>query len=154
MRLLVLSLLVFCSLSSAPSRLAAASDPHPRTVAIIGTDDMKYNLNTIEARAGETLRIRLTVRGVMPKVAMAHNVVILKIGTDIDRLLKEGAPFRESDFIPPAMKTAVIAKTPFAGPGETVQVAFTVPTKPGKYPFLCTFAGHYQAGMKGTLVVK
>jgi uncharacterized cupredoxin-like copper-binding protein len=52
------------------------------------------------------------------------------------------------------MNGAVIAKTPFAGPGETVQAVFTVPAKPGKYPFICTFAGHYQAGMKGTLVVK
>ena len=153
MRLLVMFLLVSCSLSSIPFQLVAAADP-PRTVAIIGTDDMKYSLNTIEAKAGETLRIRLTVRGVMPKVAMAHNVVVLQMGTPVEKLLKDGAPFRDNDFIPPAMNRSVIAKTPFAGPGETVQVVFTVPSKPGKYPFLCTFAGHYQAGMKGLLVVK
>jgi uncharacterized cupredoxin-like copper-binding protein len=41
-----------------------------------------------------------------------------------------------------------------AGPGDTVQVTFTVPSKPGRYPFICTFVGHYQAGMTGTLVVK
>jgi plastocyanin len=41
-----------------------------------------------------------------------------------------------------------------AGPGETVQVTFTAPSKPGKYPYLCTFSGHYQAGMKGVLIVK
>ena len=39
-------------------------------------------------------------------------------------------------------------------PGERVQVTFTVPETPGDYPFLCTFAGHYQAGMKGTLIVR
>ena len=152
MRLLVTFLLVFSSLSYAPPRLIAAD--HPRTVTIVGTDDMKYNVTTIEAKAGHTLRIRLVVRGVMPKVAMAHNVVVLKRGTDIDKLVKEGAPHRNNDFIPPSMNASVIAKTPFAGPGETVQVVFTVPEKPGKYPFICTFAGHYQAGMKGTLVVK
>ena len=153
MRLLVTFLLVFTSLSSLPPRLNAAADP-PRTVTITGTDDMKYNLTTISARPGETIRIRLVARGVIPKVAMAHNVVVLKLGTNIDKLLKDGAPHRETDFIPPSMASAVIAKTPFAGPGETVQVVFTVPAKPGNYPFLCTFAGHYQAGMKGTLVVK
>ena len=152
MRLLVTSLLVFSSISYAPPRLIAA-DP-PRTVTIVGTDDMKYNVTTIAAKPGETLRIRLVARGVIPKVAMAHNVVVLRLGTDIDKLLKDGAPHRGNDFIPPAMNTAVIAKTPFAGPGETVQVVFTVPTKPGKYPYVCTFAGHYQAGMKGILVVK
>ena len=30
---------------------------------------------------------------------------------------------------------------------------FTVPAKPGRYPFVCTFSGHFQAGMKGTLIV-
>jgi azurin len=84
---------------------------------------------------------------------MAHNVVVVEIETDIALLLKEGAPYRESDFIPPSMMKYVIAKTPFAGPGERVQVTFTVPQTPGEYPFFCTFAGHYQAGMKGTLIV-
>ena len=41
---------------------------------------------------------------------MAHNVVVLQINTDIDTLLKEGAPHRETDFIPPAMAANVIAK--------------------------------------------
>jgi plastocyanin len=45
-------------------------------------------------------------------------------------------------------------KTPFAGPGETVEVVFTAPAKPGKYPYVCTFAGHCLAGMRGTLIVK
>ena len=141
--------------SSAEERWAvrAAEDP-VRTIDIIGTDDMKYSLNLIEAEPGEEIRIRLQSNGVIPKVAMAHNVVVLKLDTDIATLLKEGAPYRETDFIPPAMAGNVIAKTAFAGPGERVQVTFTVPEQPGDYPFLCTFAGHYQAGMKGTLVVQ
>jgi azurin len=85
---------------------------------------------------------------------MAHNVVVVQIDTDIATLLKDGAPFRDNYFIPPGMMNAVIAKTALAGPGERVQVKFKVPTTPGDYPFLCTFAGHYQAGMKGTLIVK
>jgi azurin len=125
-----------------------------RTINITAGDDMKYSLNTITAEPGEEIRIRLSVSGVIPKVAMAHNVVVLKIETDIDALLKEGGPFRENDFIPPAMMGNVIAKTPLAGPGERVQVKFKVPATAGDYPFLCTFAGHYQAGMKGTLIVK
>ena len=49
-----------------------------RTVEIIGTDDMKFNTTTIAAKRGEQLRIRLTSKGVMPKIAMSHNVVVLK----------------------------------------------------------------------------
>jgi len=93
-------------------------------------------------------------KGTIPKIAMAHNVVVLKPGTDIPKLLADGAAHRATDFIPPTMIGSVIAKTALAGPGETVQVTFAVPAKPGRYPFICTFAGHYQAGMKGTLVVR
>ncbi|HEX6164951.1 MAG TPA: plastocyanin/azurin family copper-binding protein [Vicinamibacterales bacterium] len=131
----------------------AAEDP-VRTIDIVGTDDMKYSVNSIVAAPGEEIRIRLRSKGVIPKVAMAHNVVVLHLATDIDALLKEGAPFRENDFIPPPMMKQVIAKTSFAGPGEVVQVKFRVPETEGDYPYLCTFAGHYQAGMKGTLKVQ
>ena len=144
MRLLVSSFLVLFA--------GAPADP-PRTIDITGGDDMKYNVTTITARAGEPLRLRFVSTGTLPKVAMAHNVVVLKIGTDITKLVTEGSAHRATDFIPPAMAGSVIAKTPLAGPGETVQVVFTAPAKPGRYPFICTFAGHYQAGMKGVLEI-
>ena len=153
MRLLATLSLVLISAAFHPVAAARAADP-ARSVEIVATDDMKYSVTTITAKAGETLKIRLVSKGEIPKIAMAHNVVVLKLGTDIPKLLKDGASFRDSDFIPPAMANAVIAKTRFAGPGEAVQVIFTVPAKPGRYPFICTFAGHYQAGMKGTLIVK
>jgi azurin len=146
-------LLTIKSLAEERYAVRAAEDP-VRTIDIVGTDDMKYSLNSITAAPGEEIRIRLTSKGVIPKVAMAHNVVVVALDTDIELMLKEGGPYRENDFIPPSMMTQVIAKTSFAGPGERVQVRFTVPTTPGDYPFLCTFAGHYQAGMKGTLFVK
>lgn len=133
---------------------AAGPADSPRTINIVGGDDMKYNVTTITARAGEPIRIRLVSKGTLPKVAMAHNVVVLKAATDVAKFIADGAPFRVSDFIPPTMKDAVIAKTAFAGPGETVEVTFTAPAKPGRYPFVCTFSGHYQAGMKGTMIVK
>ena len=131
----------------------AAIDP-ARTVEIIGTDDMKYSVTRITARRGEQLRIRLISKGTIPKVAMAHNVVVLQMGTDVEKFVNAGAPHRAADFIAPAMKDQVIAKTRMAGPGETVDVVFTVPRKAGTYPFVCTFAGHYQAGMKGVLAVR
>ena len=133
--------------------LGAPLDP-PRTIDIVGSDDMKFSVTTIRARAGEPLRLRLVSKGTIPKIAMAHNVVVLKAGTDVDKFIAAGAASRATDFIAPAMNDTVIARTPLAGPGETVQVVFTAPAKPGRYPFVCTFAGHFQMGMKGTLIVK
>ncbi len=125
-----------------------------RTIDIVANDEMKYSVTTITAKPGEQLRVRVIARGVVPKVAMAHNFVLLKPGTNELKFLEAGAMFRDTDFIAPATMGNVLAKTTLAGPGETVQVVFTVPTKPGNYTYLCTFAGHFQAGMKGVLIVK
>lgn len=133
-----------------PSKSAGAV----RTVDIVANDEMKYNVTTITAKPGEQLRVRLIVRGVVPKVAMAHNFVLLKPGTNELKFVEAGAMFRDSDFIAPALKGSVLAKTTLAGPGETVQVVFTAPTRPGSYSYICTFSGHFQAGMKGVLIVK
>jgi azurin len=132
----------------------ATSAKEPRTIEITGTDDMKWSVTTIEAKAGETIRIRLKSVGTMPKVAMAHNFVLLKLGTDQIAFTNAAAPARATDFIPPAMKDKVLATTGLAGNGETVETTFKVPTARGKYPYVCTFPGHFVAGMKGTLVVK
>lgn len=138
-----------------PSGTAAISpDSKVRTVEIAGTDDMKYSVNSIAAARGDQLRIRLVSKGTMPKIVMAHNVVVLKLGTNELKFVTAGAMHRATDFIAPEVKDRVLAATRLAGPGETVEVTFQVPSVPGSYPYLCTFAGHFQAGMKGTLVVK
>jgi azurin len=137
-----------------PAKTAPAAKGAVRTVEIIGTDDMKYNLATIAAKPGERIRVRLISKGTMPKIAMAHNFVLLKLGTSAVKFVTAGATFRDSDFIAPEMKDAVVAKTALAGPGEMVETTFTVPAKPGSYDYLCTFPGHFQAGMRGKLEVK
>lgn len=137
-----------------PAKTAPAAKGAVRTVEIIGTDDMKYNLTTIAAKPGERIRVRLISKGTMPKIAMAHNFVLLKLGTSAVKFVTAGATFRDSDFVAPEMKDAVLAKTALAGPGEMVEATFTVPAKPGSYDYLCTFPGHFQAGMRGKLEVK
>ena len=90
----------------------------------------------------------------MPKVAMAHNFVLLKAGVNPQDVSNAAMTARDTDFIPPAMKDKIIANTGLAGGGETVEITFKAPTKPGTYPYLCTFPGHFAVGMKGELVVK
>lgn len=138
---------------------AAQTKPKPaaasgvRTVEITGGDDMKYNVTEIPAKAGETLRIRLTSKGTLPKVAMAHNVVVLKAGAKQLDFVNAAAMARATDFIPPDMKDQVIGATGLAGPGETVEVTVKIPAA-GSYPYVCTFPGHFAAGMRGTIVAK
>jgi azurin len=133
---------------------AGATKGAIRTVEIIGTDQMKYDVTEITAKRGEQLRIRLTTKGTMPKIAMAHNWVLLKLGTSQVKFITAGAQARQTDFIAPETADQVLAKTALAGAGETVEVTFKVPNAAGKYPYVCTFPGHFQAGMRGDLIVK
>ncbi len=126
----------------------------PRVVAITGTDAMKFTVTAIDAKPGEKLTVKLTGQGALPKVAMAHNFVLLALKTDATAFSTAAASARPTDFIPPTMKDKVLASTKLAGTGETVEVTFAAPKVPGVYTFICTFPGHFLAGMKGTLTVK
>lgn len=148
MRRICLSLFV---LLAAVAPLAAQT---PRTIEIIGTDDMKFSVTTITAKPGELLRIKLTSTGMIPKVAMAHNFVLLALGVNPQKFIDAGATERGTDFIAPATRGQVLAASQLGGAGETVWVTFKAPAKSGSYPYVCTFPGHFQAGMKGVLVVK
>ena len=149
--------LVLLTSSGSPAAAPAAQDKPAsgaRTVEIAGGDDMKYSVTSIPAKPGETIKIRLVSKGTLPKIAMAHNVVVLKAGAKQLDFVNAAALARATDFIPADMKDQVLAATTLAGPGETVEVTFKVPTAPGSYPYLCTFPGHFAAGMKGMIVVK
>lgn len=136
--------------------LVAAAHPfaQERTITIGVDDTMKYSVTSITAAPGEKLKVVLKSTSTMPRLAMAHNFVLLQAGTKVEPFLKAGAGNRDADFIAPAERSKVIAATAMLGPGETAEVSFTVPAQRGTYPFICTFTGHYAMGMKGTLTVK
>jgi azurin len=140
----------------APAKPAAAkpaAGAKGRTVEITAKDDMKYSLTTIEAKPGEQITVVLKPTGTMPKIAMSHNFVLLKAGTDATAFATAAATSGPT-YMPAAQQASVLAASKLAGNGETVEVSFKAPAKPGSYTFLCTFPGHFQAGMKGTLTVK
>ena len=125
-----------------------------RTITITGNENMKYDTTTITAKWGETLHVVLKAIGTMPKIAMMHDFVVLKPGIDAMTFVNATADDKPGTPLPPALKAKVLASSPFAAGGETVEVTFKAPTAPGSYTYLCTFPGHFQSGMKGTLVVK
>jgi azurin len=132
---------------------AGAAAKGVRTIEIVGSEDMKFSVATITAKPGEQLRIRLTAKGAMPKIAMAHNFVLLTKTAKVTDFVTAAMGARP-DFIPADKKAEIIAHTDLAGAGETVEVTFKVPAAAGDYTYLCSFPGHFQAGMKGTLTVK
>lgn len=133
---------------------ATAPAAAARTVEIQGNDAMKFSVTNIDAKPGEKIRVVLTSVGTMPKMVMAHNWILLKKTADPQAFANAGALARDTGFIAPAQKVNVIASTTLVGAGEKAEVTFTAPKVPGQYPYLCSFPGHYAAGMKGTLTVK
>ena len=60
-----------------------------------------------------------------------------------------------SDFIPASKKKLIIENTPMIGPTRDSLVhvlRFKAPSKPGIYPYVCTFPGHWVI-MNGIMVV-
>ena len=139
---------------AAPGAAAVKSAAGGRAVNLTGGDDMKYNQTTIEAKPGEMIHVVLKNVGTIPKIAMAHNFVLLALATDVNEFTKAAMSAQATDYVPADQKAKVLANTKLAGPGETVEVSFKAPAKAGSYQYLCTFPGHFAAGMKGTLVVK
>lgn len=133
-----------------PAPAAAAA----REIKITGNDQMQYSVKRIDAKPGEELKVALTAVGKMPKTEMAHNFILLKKGANPDSFVMAAALARNTEYVPAAKKDQILASTKLAGGGETVEVTFTAPTEPGEYVYLCSFPGHYAAGMKGLLVVK
>ncbi len=131
-----------------------ASAEAPRVISLKASDNMKYDVTQIAAKPGELLRVRLTSTGTKPSSEMAHNFVLLAAGTEPNMFVMLAALARTTEHIPVQMKSSVLASTGLAGPGETVEVTFKAPTKPGQYVFLCSFPGHYNNGMTGVLTVK
>ena len=129
--------------------LVAAARSPPRNIFVEAGDEQTYEPAELNAKAGERVRLVLRSTGKLHRAEMAHDLVLLATGTDA-RAFVDGrgvGPVDSSD-------SHVIAATRRAGAGETADVTFAVPTERGRYEYLCSFPGHYAAGMKGTLIVR
>jgi azurin len=145
---------LFCSLlAAALSASPALRADDGKAVQIQANDQMRYDVTSIDATAGQKITVTLTNVGKLPKVAMAHNFVLLKAGTDVSAFALAAMTHQETGYLPPDMADKVIAASKLLGPGESDTVTFIAPAA-GTYDYICTFPGHALAGMRGTLNVK
>jgi azurin len=153
-----------CGKSETPAATAAApaaSKPassqdatKAREIEITATDAMKFNLTEIRAKPGEKLAVTLTNMGTMPKFSMGHNWVLLAADVKVEAFANDASTAAKTDYVPASYKDRILASTKLLGPKQSDTVTFNAPKEPGRYPFLCTFPGHVQVGMKGELIVE
>lgn len=124
-----------------------------REIVITSNDSMQFNVREITAKPGETLRVKFSNLGKFHKQAMGHNWVLLQPMTEaaFNAFAMECAA-KAPDYLP-ADRSAVLVHTKMLGGGESDLIEVTAPAKPGSYPFLCTFPGHF-AMMRGKFIVK
>ena len=103
---------------------------------------MKYDREEIHATAGEPMRLLFENNDTMP-----HNLVLVALGAreEVGRAAEEMAAEAgawEKGYIPDSGK--ILQATRLLKPGESELLTFNVPSKPGKYEFVCTFPGHWR----------
>ena len=103
----------------------------------------------LNATAGQ----QVTVTFKNGSAAQKHNWVLVKGGdADAQKVDDAGATAGEAaGYIP--SDPNIVSSVKLLNGGETGNASFAAPPA-GTYTFLCTFPGHYVAGMKGTLTVK
>jgi azurin len=118
-------------------------------IASVG-ETMAFDKTTLTVPSGA--QVHLVFKNNAKSDVLLHNWVLVTTGTEAkvaaDGLLS-GA---DGGYLPgPFAHTGsdVLAATPLAIPGKTSEITFMAPA-PGKYPYICTFPGHYMM-MKGVL---
>lgn len=110
-----------------------------RTIAIKMTDDMRFSPDKIEVKQGETVKFIVSNDG-----SMLHEFVI---GTkkELDAHALQMIKFPNMEHDEPYMA--------HVKPKAKSEIIWTF-NRPGGFDFACLIAGHYQAGMVGTIQVK
>ena len=123
-------------------------------IAISANDQMKFDSTDLTGKVGQKLTIQLTNDGSLPKAVMAHNIVVLKPGTDAMAFVAAASKRAADGYLPDNDQAGnIIVHTKLLGPGEDDTISFT-PAAPGVYEYVCTFPGHAAAGMRGKIVVQ
>jgi putative heme-binding domain-containing protein len=145
---------IFADLASAKKR-----EPNPWQKAIPGARAMQVeagkNLTfatpTLRAKAGEAIRLTLKNPDVVP-----HNWVLAKpgalktVGEMANRLIADPDAVARS-YVPKTEDVLFYADV--VEPQGTTTIYFEAPRQPGRYPFLCTFPGHWMV-MNGEMIVE
>lgn len=126
----------------------------PQEIVITGNDQMQFSLTEFTVTAGEEVKVTLRNVGEMPKEAMGHNLVILKMGNEVIAFASASQQYPQNGYIDPDLEGQVLESTRILGPGEEETLTFTAPSEKGDYPFLCSFPAHAMSGMQGVMTVE
>jgi len=121
-----------------------------REVVVEAGKNLTYATRSFTVRAGETVRLTFRNPDVVP-----HNWVLARpgslerVGGLANRIIAE--PDAAARHYVPRSED-VLVYTDIVPPGESFEIWFRAPTEKGRYPYLCTFPGHWMV-MNGVMTV-
>ncbi len=106
------------------------------------TDQMLFNKDRIAAEAGKPVEIVFENGDIMP-----HNFVVTRPGAlEEVGLLGESSSTQpgalERNYVPLSDKILVASR--LLAPRDSQKLSITAPTRPGVYPYVCTYPGHWR----------
>lgn len=139
--------------------MATESVPNPwrqtidgaRKVRVVTASNLSYETRSLRVKAGEALQLTLVNPDVVP-----HNWVLVQPGSEkrvgelANRLIAD--PLGVVRHYVPESED-VIVYTDVVEPKKEMAIHFRAPEKPGRYPYMCTFPGHWMV-MVGELIVE
>ncbi|MBI2477210.1 MAG: hypothetical protein HYV60_00720 [Planctomycetia bacterium] len=139
--------------------LALRSIPNPhqkklrdaRVIRVETGSNLSYTTRSFRVRAGEPIEFTLSNPDVVP-----HNWALIKPGTLqrvgglANRLISDPEAVAHQ-YIPDS--SDVLAYTDVVLPRDEFTIFFHAPEQPGRYPYLCTFPGHWLV-MNGEMIVE
>lgn len=137
----------------------AAATPNPwrnsiskaTKLSILTGPNLTYTTRTLKAKAGQPIRLSFANPDVVP-----HNWVLIKPGTlakvgDLANKLIADPAAVTRQYVPES--NDVLVYTDIVPPEHDTVIYFHAPQEKGRYPFLCTFPGHWMV-MNGELIVE
>ncbi|WP_161604794.1 DUF6797 domain-containing protein [Roseiconus nitratireducens] len=122
-----------------------------RPIEIATGKNLTYATQMFRAKSGEAIALTLSNPDVVP-----HNWVLAapeslrSVGELANQLIARPDAFARH-YVPETDR--VIVHTDIVGPGKEQTIYFRAPNRPGRYPYLCTFPGHWMV-MNGVMVVE
>ena len=139
--------------------LATISVPNPwqkplqgsRAVTLETGKNLTFAQRTLKVKAGEPIEFTLLNPDVVPhNWALVRPGSLRSVGEMANRLVADPEAAARH-YIPHT--SDVLYYTDVVPPGDSFTIHFRAPAEPGRYPYLCTFPGHWMV-MNGELIVE
>jgi azurin len=122
-----------------------------REIHLAAGPNLSYSVTAFTVRPGEPIKLTFSNPDVVPhNWALARPGTLSKVGDLVNKIIAE--PDGVARHYIPQTKD-ILVYTDIVEPGTDFAISFRAPLQRGRYPYLCTFPGHWMV-MNGVMTVE